>query len=242
MIFQAHYPDPGDNSQPQSRPALHLQQGFSLVEMSIVLVILGVLLGGLIAPFSTQLDSSKRKGADAQLDDIHNALLGFAANNGRLPCPATAASNGLAAPNAATLACTSYSGFVPAVTLGLNGAVDANGLLLDPWLNPVRYTLTSANAGAFSNLLILGLTPDLQACEQAACTSVLTTTAVAVVFSPGDDGTTTTSPDQLENLDGDTLFVTRPYSEQTGAEFDDHIIWVSLNTLVYNLVKAGQIN
>lgn len=216
--------------------------GFSLVEMSIVLVILGVLLGGLITPFSTQLDTSKRKGAEAQIQDIHDALLGFAANNGRLPCPATAASNGLSAPNVATAACTSNAGFVPVATLGLNGPVDTNGRLLDPWLNPVRYTLTSANAGAFSNDLTLGLSPDLQVCAQSACTTTLTATAVAVVFSPGGDGAATTSADQLENIDGDTRFVERIFSEQVGAEFDDHIVWVSVNTLVYNLVRAGQIN
>jgi len=226
-------------SKPGSRQP---QRGFNLVEMAIVLVILGVLLGGLITPFSTQLETSKRKGAEAQLQDIHDALIGFAANNGRLPCPATAASNGLAAPNAATTACTSAAGFVPAATLGLNGAVDGNGFLLDPWLNPVRYTLTTANGGAFSNVLTLGLTPDLQVCEQSGCTSVLTNTGVAVVVSPGEDGLVTASVDQLENIDGDTLFVNRVFSELAGAEFNDHIIWVSVNTLVYNLVKAGQIN
>jgi prepilin-type N-terminal cleavage/methylation domain-containing protein len=217
-------------------------RGFTLIEMSIVLVILGVLLGGLIAPFSTQLDASKRKGAETQLKDIHDALLGFAANSGRLPCPATAASNGLSAPNVATAACTSNAGFVPVATLGLNGAVDANGRLLDPWLNPLRYTLTTANSGAFSNNLSLGLNPNLQICGQSACTTTLTATAVAVVLSPGGDGGTTTSVDQLENIDADTLFVKRTFSEQAGAEFDDHLVWISVNTLVYTLVKAGQIN
>ena len=217
-------------------------KGFTLVEMSIVLVILGVLLSGLITPFSTQLDASKRKGAETQLQDVHEALLGFSANNGRLPCPATVASNGLSAPNFATATCTTNTGFVPVNTLGLNGAVDTNGRLLDPWLNPLRYTLTTANAGAFSNNLTLGLTPDIQVCGQSACSTTLTTTAVAVVFSPGSDGITTTSVDQLENIDGDTLFVERIFSEQVGAEFDDHIVWLSINTLVYNLVKAGQIH
>jgi len=242
MTYLVRFPNLAEIS-PITRGRCRLKErGFNLVEMAIVLVILGVLLGGLITPFSTQLETSKRKGAEAQLRDIHDALLGFAANNGRLPCPATAASNGLSAPNVATTVCASAAGFVPVATLGLNGAVDSNGLLLDPWLNPFRYTLTTANTGAFSNVLTLGLAPDLQVCEQSACTSILTSTGVAVVFSPGADGITTTSVDELENIDGDTLFVDREFSEQTGVEFDDHIIWVSVNTLVYNLVKAGQIN
>lgn len=216
------------------------ESGFNLVEMAIVLVIVGVLLGGLLTPLSTQFENSRRTGAQASLTDIHDALLGFAAANGRLPCPATAASNGLAAPNNATTACTSNHGFVPIRTLGLNGSVDGNTLMLDPWLRPIRYSVTNANGGAYTNDITLTLVPDFQICEQAACADVLADTVVAVLVVQGEDNSG--SADQLENSDGDAVFVTTEISEAAGAEFDDQLRWLSPATLNYYLVKAGQIN
>ncbi len=223
-------------------PVRPYQTGFNLIEMAIVLVIAGVLLGGLITPFSTQLEVSKRKGTERQLNDIHDAILGFAAATGRLPCPATATSNGQSSPTTATTACTTANGFVPGRTLGLNGAVNANMLITDPWLNPVRYSVSTADAGNYTSALSLVINPDLRVCREAACTNVITDIGVAIIFSLGEDGTTTTSPDQIENTDNDNIFVTRTKSEQTGNEFDDHLIWISPHTLVYQLVKAGQLN
>ncbi len=221
---------------------MRTQAGFNLIEMAIVVVIIGLLLGGLVTPLSTQQDVAKRKSTDAQLEEIHDALIGYAARTGRLPCPATNASNGQASPNSATTACTSFSGFVPVQTLNLTGSVDGNNLLTDEWLNPVRYTLSSAGGGAFSNSIDITTVPDLQVCTDAACGTVIAANAVAVVFSTGSDGTTTTSPDQLENTDGDTRFVTRTESEAAGAEFNDQIMWLSPNTLAFQLVKAGRVN
>ena len=218
------------------------QGGFNLIEMAIVMIILGTLLGGLIVPLATQHDAAKRKEVEAQLDEIHNALLGFAASTGRLPCPSTAASAGQSAPNTATLACTSAHGFVPARTLGIVGSTGGGNLLIDPWQNPIRYSLSTAGGGAYSNNITQGLVPDFQICAQSACANVLADNVVAVVFSTGDDGTVTTSVDQLENTDGDVLFVERTLSEAAGAEFNDHLVWLSPNTLIYQLVKSGQIN
>ncbi len=217
-------------------------RGFNLVEMAIVMVIVGVLLGGLIAPIATQLDARKRAQAETQLSEIKQALLGFAASTGRLPCPATAASAGLPSPNAATVACTTAHGFVPSRSLGLQGAVDGNGRLLDPWLNPVRYSISTAGGGAYTNSITLGQVPNLTVCEDSPCASVTADAVVAVVVALGEDGTTTTSTDQLENIDADLVFVARTRSEAAGAEFDDHLVWISPNTLTYQLVRAGRFN
>lgn len=224
------------------RISIKKQQGFNLIELAIVTVIIGLLIGGLVTPLSTQQENAKRSSTDAQLQEIHNALLGFAARTGRLPCPATTTSAGLAAPNSATTACTSYTGFVPARTLDLNGAVNGNSLLVDEWLNPIRYTLTAGSGGAFSNAIALTSTADLQVCADSACANELAGSAVAVVFSTGEDGATTTSTDQLENTDADSRFVTRTISAASGSEFDDQMTWVSPNTLAYQLVRAGRVN
>lgn len=61
--------------------------GFTLVELAVVLLIIGLLLGGLLMPLSTQIEQRERREVAEQLDDIKQALLGYAVINGNLPCP-----------------------------------------------------------------------------------------------------------------------------------------------------------
>ncbi len=216
------------------------QAGFSLVEIAIVLMILGALLGGLVLPLSSQQEASRRRATEKMLEEVRDALVGFAASTGRLPCPATTTSNGLSAPNTATTSCTTNHGFVPVRTLGIEGPTNANNLLVDRWLNPVRYSLSDADGGAYSNSIPLNLAPDFEICPDSTCTTPLADAVVAVVFSQADD--TSGSADQNENTDGDARFVSRTIIEAAGSEFDDELRWLSPNTLVYQLVRAGQLN
>jgi len=62
--------------------------GFTLIEMAMVLMIVGLLLGGLLVPLSAQMDQRNVSDTRKQLDEIQQALIGFAIINGRLPCPA----------------------------------------------------------------------------------------------------------------------------------------------------------
>lgn len=61
--------------------------GFTLVELTMVLFIVALLLGGLLVPLSTRLEQGNRETTAATLNDIKEALLGYAVINGRLPCP-----------------------------------------------------------------------------------------------------------------------------------------------------------
>jgi prepilin-type N-terminal cleavage/methylation domain-containing protein len=65
---------------------LNKYSGFTLVEMAMVLFIIGLLLGGLLVPLSTKLEQDRRDRTEVSLNDIKEALLGFAVINGRLPC------------------------------------------------------------------------------------------------------------------------------------------------------------
>jgi len=62
-------------------------QGFSLVEMVVVLAILGFLLGAVVMPVATQHEIRKFHETERMLREIKQALIGFAIVNGRLPCP-----------------------------------------------------------------------------------------------------------------------------------------------------------
>jgi len=61
--------------------------GFTLVEMAIVLVVLGLTASFLIAPLAMRFEASRRHATENMLDDITEALIGFALVHGRLPCP-----------------------------------------------------------------------------------------------------------------------------------------------------------
>ena len=119
--------------------------GFTLLELSITLAILAVLAAGVMVPFVAQVAQRNIANTERLLDQAKEALLGYAATTGRLPCPAIAASNGQeSVANAATGACTTNYGFLPAVTIGFS-PVDAAGFAIDAWStqsNRIRYAVS----------------------------------------------------------------------------------------------------
>ena len=156
---------------------MNRQNGFTLVELSIVILIMGLIIGGLAMPLSTQLENGRIRETRDQLAEMEAALQGFAIVNGHLPCPAVPGSNGLSA----TLAggCVTQHGFIPASTLGLVGARNDDNLLLDAWASPVRFSVSAADAdgdgdwdfvapGEMRDVSIASLTPDLVVCSAAA--------------------------------------------------------------------------
>lgn len=116
--------------------------GFSLVEMAVVLVILSLILAGVLGPLRTQLEARGIQKTRDHLQQIADAILGYAVANGRLPCPDTdtainnagyGISEDLEAPPAACVA----QGFVPGATLGVDQ--------LDAWGNRIRYRITTGD-------------------------------------------------------------------------------------------------
>jgi prepilin-type N-terminal cleavage/methylation domain-containing protein len=197
-------------------PRLTFKRGFTLTELAVVLAIIALLIGSMMLPLAAQDDVRRTQETQKTLSDARDALVGFATAKGRLPCPATAASNGVEAPNGGG-ACTLFDaadiipvGFLPAATLGL-APVDNQSRLLDGWGNPIRYGVTTSNTAAFtksngmSSTGMTALTPDLIICPtarsggnnvQGAGTAAancptgvtpLTGNAVAVIYSLGPD-------------------------------------------------------
>ena len=145
----------------KKRITICLAAGFTLVELSIVLIIVALLIGGMLVPLSAQKDLQNTNETQKQLADVKEALLGFAAAQGRLPCPATLTSTGresfctteagscteqFAVPTHGR--CTEFfNGFVPAATLGLSPTSN-QGLVIDSWGNPLRYAVSDKTAGS----------------------------------------------------------------------------------------------
>ncbi|BCE00942.1 type II secretion system protein [Marinicellulosiphila megalodicopiae] len=218
-------------------------QGFTLVELAIVLVVVGLLLGSILGPLSAQQKNKNIKKTEQLLNEIHDAIIGYSAINGFLPCPATAASNGLESRTAgAGSSCTTEHGFVPAVTLSINGQFDSNQQLIDYWASPIRYSLSDVNAWQFATGLSLNnQTSPFNVCTNSTCTvgNVVAQSVVAVIFSVGPDRNIYNSADQLENLDADNVFISKFPTELTGSEFDDIVSWISPNLLMLQFIQTN---
>lgn len=220
--------------------------GFTLVEIAVVLVIVGFLFGSILGPLSTQRNNQNIKSTENLLADIHESLLGFAAINGYLPCPASLSSNGLEdRSGGAGTDCNTQHGYVPSASLGLNGQFDNNNLITDFWGSPVRYSLDDVNSWEYAKNIAINSGPaTFDICNLAGCGvgNIVADNVVAVLNSVGPDRDTTPgSADQQDNLDNDDDFVSKQTSEAAGSEFDDILLWLSPNTLTLHLVRSGQL-
>lgn len=157
--------------------------------MAVVLLVVTLLLGGLLVPLSTQVQQRKIGETQQMLDDIKEALIGFAAshvdasNHPYLPCP-DVTNDGVedrytTGPN--TGQCNASRGNLPWVTLGTTSA--------DSWGNRFRYqvTLNFAKSNAGFTLLTDG---DINVATKYSDknASWLVTKSPALVMSFGPNG------------------------------------------------------
>ena len=211
------------------------QRGFSLIEMAIVLLVVGLLVGGSLIPLSVQIEKQDRDATQRQLDDIRVALIGFVLSNGRLPCP-DVDNDGL---GDGVASCTAVEGLFPWVDMGL-GQQDA-------WGQPFTYRITNSFADASDGTGCTAPTVgvSLSLCSLGDITvfdsvggNFVALALPAIVLSQGKNWAVTVSGDELENTDNDAVFVRRGYSNNSASTFDDLMIWVPTNVLKSNLVSA----
>ena len=67
--------------------AIRPRAGFTLVEMAVVLVIVGLMLGGMLIPITAQMDQRNYSETRQRMNDIREALIGYGLAHGHLPCP-----------------------------------------------------------------------------------------------------------------------------------------------------------
>ena len=233
-------------------------QGFTLVELAIVLIIFSLLVGSMLITLSAQQDITSIKETEQRLNDIRDALVGYATAQRRLPCPASPGTTGIEDPPGGGACTNLHNGFVPGITLGIS-LLNAQGFAIDAWGNPVRYSVSNTNGNAFTTTNGMqtnwsaGLTPDIVVCNTAANISdpgtasatcppadQLTNNAIAVVFSAGKNGNASpTTADELANwpTSNDRVFVNAPQ----GMSFDDLVLWLSPNILYNRLIAAGRL-
>ena len=231
------------------------QSGFTLIELAVVLVIMGVLAGSVISTLGARIGNIARAETKKELEQIKQALIGYALVNKRLPCPDNAAdtnaddlsdgdglseadcSGGIGGPDEGTL---------PWVTLGI-GAGDAWGNRYDYWVlsNYATTDITLSPVGAPGSVKTNTNGTDVD----------LANNVVAVIYSRGKNGLGavatnaafrsaipgTEHVDEVENANGNKTFFSRPPTadEDDTDVFDDIVVWVSAYELKAKMVEAG---
>lgn len=112
------------------------QNGFTLLEIAIVMVIIGILTGGGVSLMKMLTERKARNETVAYLHQAREALISFAANNGRLPW----ADGSPAGPGDGQEDPGATDGFFPYLTLQMAPA--------DPYKRVLRYEI---NAGLATN-------------------------------------------------------------------------------------------
>jgi prepilin-type N-terminal cleavage/methylation domain-containing protein len=200
--------------------ALDRERGFTLTELAVVFTIISLLLATALFTLSAQTEQRNFEETRRRLEAARELILAFAIVNGRLPCPATAASAGAEAftgANCTTPYPSATDGFLPGRAIGFQ-IVDAGGFALDAWQNRIRYAV-SGNAVALvgcsgsstqphftntTNLRTNGITcqpGDLVICRQSPAVVTATTCdantsvtnqnlVVAIAFSTGKNSAT----------------------------------------------------
>jgi prepilin-type N-terminal cleavage/methylation domain-containing protein len=231
---------------------IHMR-GFTLVELAVVLVIVGLMLVGLLVPLSAQMDQRNYSETRKSLEEIREALIGYGLSHGYLPCPTSSVSSG--AEERTGSACTNRVGFLPWAELGVPK--------LDSWGHLYRYSVTPAFADSSTKISLSPFSSrdiTIQTRDDSGNLINLSNAnnIPAVVVSHGKNGTwgymdsgtqigdsSTHNDDEDTNGSGaGTTFVSRNFSANTTTsygEFDDIVIWVSPHVYLNRMVAAGQL-
>lgn len=236
----------------------HLQ-GFTLIEMAIVLIIITLVVGSALVPLGAQIEQRQRAETQRTLDEIKEAMIGYTLANGVLPCP-SGVSAGIPTGIASAPCTTSIiaTGYIPWVTLGVNNH--------DAWGNLIRYAVATKFADTSTPFtlntasLSASNTITIQSRNTAGTLTTISSTIPAVVLSLGKNGygglssdyivqsgVPANNPDEKQNIaSGSLTYLSRtpapPGTSATiGGEFDDIIVWISPNVLYNRMVAAGKL-
>ena len=218
-------------------------KAFTLVELAVGVAIIALLLGMLMVPLGTQMDQRRISETQQQIDQIREAIIGFAIATGRLPCPAiattVAGTVGAGAENKPGLSCGSSEGVIPWATLGVPET--------DAWGRRFTYRVDSNFADDPSGTLASFSLSDIAGISVTDGSVVIAANVPAVVVSHGKNGfgafqqNGTQLPGaaahELENANGDVTFVSRT----NAPDFDDLLGWVSPNILKSRMVAGNRL-
>ncbi|MCV6590739.1 MAG: prepilin-type N-terminal cleavage/methylation domain-containing protein [Marinobacterium sp.] len=227
----------------RTKRRLAVIQGFTLVEIAIVLTIVGMLIAGLTGNLGTLADKDRQDGAADYLQNARQALLDYAGVNGYLPCPDND-DDGIEDRGAGGQVCDDWQGRLPWLDLGLKARSD--------WDQPVRYVVhldaedtTRCPAASPNRTVCFFDTPNsfnlktpvnagnaLEILDgTGAGAEPVAERLLAVLVGYGSNSARTwadcatggRSAAEDENCDADRNFVLEPYQQDA---FDDQLVWI----------------
>lgn len=211
-----------------------------MIELAVALVIIALLLGSMLVPLTTQVHQRKVSDTRKALDEIREALIGFAVMNGRLPCPDTdndpaAAGYGL---EEATCNAPAAEGFLPWKTLGV-AEMDAWGIrrtvAASPRIGDWRYRVDRNFAVSFTLTTAFGADALTIRDSIGNALSASTERPIAVVYSAGPNTTADGQNATFEATNGVYQ------ADVPSPTFDDILIWISRPILFNRMVAAGKL-
>lgn len=237
---------------------LRRTKGFSLIELAIVLVVIGLLVGGGLVALQVATERDSRSQQERQLADVRDALYGYAVAEGRLPCPADRDDpDGEGVPDGDE--CELSTGALPWAELGV-GHRDAWGDYLLYHVHQSFAAPRPADGGEDGVIFELATETANQITIRDLDAAPISKRATAVVVSfggqggqvwtdggfncPGFDGPADGfSDEETSNCDRDSAFVAGGYRDANHEDgrFDDLVIWLPDVILKSRMVEAQRL-
>lgn len=223
--------------------------GFTLIEIAIVLVIVGLIAGTLLPLLGGQVNNQYRRTTITSLANVQQALIGFAISNGRLPCPDRDGDGQEDRTGANSCFTANFTNDrLPSATLGVSAT--------DPWGQTFRYRVSSNFADSIATdaacppsatnpNISFGLCSNGDINISNGDGGFVANLIPAIVFSLGENFGITNglSTEELENRNNDVNFVSRSFRnvQTTAGGFDDLVTWVPTTTLTIQMANAGRL-
>jgi len=222
------------------------KRGFTLIEVSLVLVIIALTFGSLLFPLGTIMEQKSIDESKVKIKELKRSILNFVMSNYRLPCPDTDLDG---AENLSGVNCTNVSGSIPYVTLRSPHSQDS-------WGQPFTYRVSGQLADR-SNTNACGVAPpgvSIAVCSadpafteaeinvfsyDASGTPQPAAIGVAAIILSTGRNTGILGDAQNENLDNDTEFAKTNYGgTNASVPFNDIVVWITVNELIAELINT----
>jgi len=244
---------------------LKYQRGFSLIELSMVMIIGGILLAGAISIGSAQLENARISSTQKKQEAIKTALINFMSRYKRLPCPSIATlsegASGYGEEAAGEGVCTGTTRILGGAPRNVRGIVPwkALGLTDDEGQDAFyrRFTYQVLLSQTVSGVVGgAGITGNIEVRDAPNGNLLnLNNLAAAVIVSHGNDGLgayqavtglrmplgPASADDTRENTNNNLVYVQKDYSDVEDDRFDDTVMWLNPYEINAKLVDIGVI-
>ncbi len=244
------------------------RNGFTLIELAMVLFIIGLVMGGMMVPLATAIDGKRLDAARNEAELIKEAMVSYAIQYGALPCPSQIADR--ADLNWGKSGDCSLEGYVPWADIGLSPMNTWGEGTAEQWRMRVDQAFAVTfrpNTAPSDNLVVSDATGQLLTSGDPRCFDSGDSLVVcngpysrreeprytpAIIFNIGENGVADgenaaweASPCSNSTGYGTTVVDPLCWGKplyQGGAwaeDFDDVVDWLSHPAMIYRMVASG---